>query len=59
VTGWGDHIDSEKASLHGIDLLIAKPFGVSQVLGDVDRVLASRREPVISLDDERRRRGFV
>ena len=59
VTGWGDHIDSEKASLHGIDLLIAKPFGVSQVLGDVDRVLASRQEPVISLDEERRRRGFV
>ncbi|MBI3015025.1 MAG: response regulator [Candidatus Tectomicrobia bacterium] len=59
VTGWGDHIDREKASLHGVDFLIAKPFGVSQVLSDIDRVLGQRLEPVVSMDEEKRRQRLT
>jgi PAS domain S-box-containing protein len=42
VTGWGATLDAEKALLHGVDLVLNKPFRFDQVLKLVDDALAAR-----------------
>ena len=42
VTGWGAALDKEAARLHGIDLIVSKPFKFDHVLALVSGALASR-----------------
>lgn len=44
VTGWGMMVDEEKARENGVDLVIAKPFGIQQILNVVAKAIAGRRE---------------
>lgn len=42
VTGWGATLDPEKARVHGVDLVLSKPFRYDQVLGLVEEALLAR-----------------
>jgi PAS domain S-box-containing protein len=45
VTGWGATLDAEAARVHGVDLVVSKPFRFEQVLSIVHQAVVNRRGP--------------
>jgi len=43
VTGWGDQLDSQQLQENGVDLLVAKPFRVQNILSVLAAALSLRR----------------
>jgi len=42
ITGWGRNLEEEKIKESGVDLIIGKPFQVSEILEAVNRYISTR-----------------